>query len=395
MSFSLYGSVAGYAERFHRLAGDGHHIASPLGAWLLLALCAPAAGSRTRAELEEVLGADAVTAGRAAAELLASPHPLVAAAAAVWQRPDVQAKTEANAWLQGLPSAVAKGVLPAQAELDEWARRKTFGLIERFPLQVRPTTLLMLATALATKVTWQVPFALAPGAELGAASRWSALEHVLRSPSGRWHRQYIASTRRAGDVAVHFADAAGDTGGLRVLSVIAEPEVPAIDVLAAAHEVAGGAAQKSLFDLPLGDRPMWTIREEEAERLPSARVEVCEAVLPAWSARSEHKLDDPEFGFQAAGRAVTAELDLGDTATEATQAAMAKYTRTGFEAAAVTAMGLRAASMMREQKGVRRVAQLRFAHPYAVVAVAREDGSPWNDLPVFSAWVADPSSATE
>jgi len=55
--------------------------------------------------------------------------------------------------------------------------------------------------------------------------------------------------------------------------------------------------------------------------------------------------------------------------------------------------------------GVRRTAELRFGHPFAVVAVAagnaeRQDGhrpvphSPWHGLPVFSAWVADPQDAT-
>jgi len=32
-------AVARYAGRLHRVAGEGHHVASPLGAWLLLALC--------------------------------------------------------------------------------------------------------------------------------------------------------------------------------------------------------------------------------------------------------------------------------------------------------------------------------------------------------------------
>ena len=47
--------------------------------------------------------------------------------------------------------------------------------------------------------------------------------------------------------------------------------------------------------------------------------------------------------------------------------------------------------------GVERTAVLRFGHPYAVVATARdqrwESGrgtvvGPWHGLPVFSAWVA-------
>jgi hypothetical protein len=51
----------------------------------------------------------------------------------------------------------------------------------------------------------------------------------------------------------------------------------------------------------------------------------------------------------------------------------------------------------------RRVAELRFGHPYAVVAVATDPAaarrrpgsalSPWHGVPVFSAWVSEPDDA--
>jgi hypothetical protein len=47
--------------------------------------------------------------------------------------------------------------------------------------------------------------------------------------------------------------------------------------------------------------------------------------------------------------------------------------------------------MPMRRQGVRRTAALRFGHPYAVVAVA--EGGPWDGLPVFSGWVAEPDSA--
>ncbi len=43
--------VAAYAARLHAAIGPGHHAASPLGAWLLLALAAPAARGHDRATL--------------------------------------------------------------------------------------------------------------------------------------------------------------------------------------------------------------------------------------------------------------------------------------------------------------------------------------------------------
>jgi hypothetical protein len=54
----LAGLVASYARRFHAVIGSRHHVASPLGAWLLLALCAPAASGTQRRELVEVLGCE-------------------------------------------------------------------------------------------------------------------------------------------------------------------------------------------------------------------------------------------------------------------------------------------------------------------------------------------------
>ena len=34
----IVSALARYARSFHQVAGDGHHVASPLGAWLLLAV---------------------------------------------------------------------------------------------------------------------------------------------------------------------------------------------------------------------------------------------------------------------------------------------------------------------------------------------------------------------
>jgi hypothetical protein len=77
---------------------------------------------------------------------------------------------------------------------------------------------------------------------------------------------------------------------------------------------------------------------------------------------------------------------------------MARFSRTGFEAAAVSAMTAR--SVMRSQSK-RRVAELRFGHPYAVVAVAdggaesETEAGPWHGVPVFSAWVSEPEDAQD
>jgi Serpin (serine protease inhibitor) len=360
--------VARYAQRFHRALGDGQHVASPLGAWLVLALAAPAATGAVRAELTEVLGTSPEAARDAAAALLEHPHPAVASATAAWRHPSVAAPLQA--WLDGLPDTVQVGDIPTQAAADRWAAEHTLGLIDRFPVELTPTTIIVLASALATRVDWESPFEIVPSAELH--SPWSSrVARVLRSVPG--HTAYIAASP-VGDVAVHTARSAD---GLAVTSVIAASDVPAADVLAVAQEE---LQPRSLFDLPLVDGPLWTIEES-----PGSRSERHVAVLPTWSAHSEHKLMSPEFGFPAAAQGLIELLPPGEYDAEATQAALARYTRTGFEAAAVTAMGVRFASLA---LGRQRTATLRFGHPYAVVA--RAIGGEWDGVPVFSAWITEP-----
>src|SRR5580658_7631819 len=97
--------VAGYARTFHDVIGYEHHVASPLSAWLLLALCSPAASGAEAAALAEVLGGGPDEVAGLAASLLTEPHPLVAAAAGVWGK----GSAASPSWLDGLPAAVARG----------------------------------------------------------------------------------------------------------------------------------------------------------------------------------------------------------------------------------------------------------------------------------------------
>jgi len=387
------GAVARYADRVHAVEGARHHVASPLGAWLLLALAGPAAAGADREALTDVLGCDLSAAAGAAADLLADPHPLVAAAAAAWTAAGFGGTAEFRRWLAELPATVSTGELPGQPALDAWAREHTFGLIDTFPLDAG-RAVLVLATALATKVSWEMPFGLAPASALGSASPWAReLSRVLRTPTGpgtRGHVQFISPRPDTGDVIVHAATAAG---GLTVVSVGAEPGVPAGRVLATAHDIAhrlavgAPVARRDLADLPLGDGLLWRLQELMAP------ADTCTAVLPAWSASSRLDLTGPALGFAAAARGLVPDAESFD----ARQAAMARYTRIGFEAAAVTAIAIRSAVRI---PGRHRVAELRFGHPYAVVAVATDPArardrtrsavSPWHGVPVFSAWVSEP-----
>jgi len=392
--------IAAYARRFHASAGPRHHVGSPLGAWLLLALCAPASDGETRNILNALLGAESGAAADLAAALLAHPHPLVPVGAATWYH-EPPAGAVLQRWLAGLPPQVDHGPLVGQAELDAWASRHTGGLIDRFPLD-DPSMWFVVATAIATRVSWERPFDLAPASALGPSSPWAATLHqVLRTPDGPGHQQFVAETQAAGDVAVHAARA---RGGLQVTSVAAAPDVPEADVIAAAYDLApalatgGPLSRRSLFDLPLGDGPLWVISERTGPiKGISGGQERCSAALPAWSARSRHNLAVPGLGFP---EAIAALAPGGPWA--AAQSAMARYGRVGFEAAAVSA-AVSTLAMTTPRQGLIRTAELRFGRPYAVVAVTvdppgpgnRPAGvpGPWHGLPVFSAWVAEPEDA--
>ena len=377
---------------------------------MVVALCAPlAADEPTRAELAAVLGADLAAAATFAAELLADPHPLVAMGAGLWVRSaDETARVEQ--WKAALPAVVDTGGIPDQEDLDAWTARRTGGLIERFPVRVTPDLACLLATALATKVSWEVPFDVVDAAALGPGPWTARLRYVLRAPPGEpRHRQYLTGTDNAGTVAVHLA---GARGGLVVGSVLAaDPAVPAAEVLGAAEEIVtaearevGSVARRSLFELPLGDGPAWSISEEPVETTSrDGREEQVVSVLPAWTAETELVLDDVATGFPAAARALASALGLASFRYAARQTATARYSAVGFEAAAVTALGI-LASARATRPGRRRVATVRFGHPFAVVAAACDDHptlppdsraspSPWHGLPVFSAWVGEPTDA--
>ena len=321
-------AIAQYAERLHSRLGGEHHVVSPFGAWLLVALCSSLATDASRAaSLGDVLGAPSEQAAAAASELISRPHPAVGTAAALWVRASSWTD-RARAWQESLPEAFETGDLPSQQELDMWADHHTFGLIKQFPLNLDASTAVVLANALATKVSWETPFELVDAALLGTSTTWSTrLRKVLRTPAPRsagrsatalGHDQFLAATERAGTVAVHIAVA---REGLWVASVIAEQRVASADVIAAAYDIAcreadrrGSVERLSLFDLPLGEGPLCEITEERVQTSsPDGKEQSYRTVLPAWSARTNVDLAGNGLGFDETATDVAAAIGLDRT----------------------------------------------------------------------------------
>ena len=318
--------------------------------------------------------------------LLADPHPAVGAALAWWTAPGARSDPIRHR-LARLPREVTVGDLPSQAEADLWASEHTLGLIDRFPTRLRPEMLLVLASALATKVSWSSPFGLASADELGGESPWAAsLNVVLRSRSD--HRVGLFSSP-IGILGVHVASA---HEGLDVHSVIGPPDVPATEVIAA--WLGGATATCDVSELDLGDGHAWSLTEAEGYGATA----VSSAVLPAWSSSSEFDLMDHTLGFGTAMALLDEDLPKPAPLVEARQVALAEYTRTGFQAAAVTIEVVASAAL---RPCLQRRLTVRFNRPFAVFATAvhrrgTRTGplSPWHGLPAFSGWITTPTDAT-
>lgn len=389
--------IDAYARRVYPAVLEQHDsasVSSPLGIWLLLAACAPAAAGDERAALERVLGCPVGEAAELLEAFMADPPPALNAALAMWIRESDLTPAVSN-WIARLPSQLETGPIPTQAQADAWADRHTLGLIKQFPAEMDETMVLLLASALATKVSWPVPFELVPAEEhLSRGSPWRGRVRRLL-----WQSEPtagIARTEAAGLVAFHRAAA---KEGLTVISVSTDPGTRREDVLTAAHELTRESRQTSLFELPLGSGHSWDIAEQEiATAVAGEHVErYGGASLPAWRIHSDLALKESEsFGARAALLVMQSQLGEWDPTgpTEAKQTAVASFTRFGFEAAAITYMAMRA-SMQRPppHRGLLRTATLRFDHPYAAVAIAGDPQriSTWRGLPLFTAWVDSPA----
>lgn len=321
-------AVAQYATRFHRLIGGKHGVASPFGAWLLLALVAPAVEGSARDRFADILGCDPDEAFGAATRMLHDPHTELVLGAAVWHEPAHETERLLD-FLRRLAAHADSGPIPSQGEADAWARDHTIGLIERFPLNLDPRVVLLLATAIATKVSWDVPFLLAPAeSALLPAEPGFASKPLLRDPGARAWCGFVQT--HAGLLAGYVARS---TNGLHVMSAIGEPGAEPAAVLDATQtlvsEIATGArpTSTSLFDLPIGDGPAWRITEQTASFTGSP--ERYEYLVPAWVATSDHELLGGELGFAEAGAAVIELLPPGGYQLEARQSAMARYTAKG------------------------------------------------------------------
>lgn len=358
--------------RWAECLGEHDFVCSGAGLWPLLGLLATAADEAAAAELSAALGRPADTAGRDALELidLLATGISTTAALGLWKRKLIELHDE---WASQLPDGIV-GTLTDQAALDRWAAEKTGGLIDQFPLQIQAGTALVLASALAAKVKWREPFDVEPRharsrkpapADRQSLSRSSFDLSIVSVLDDTVTRVVVEG---AGDVDVHLL-----IGG----------RMPPADVLAAGlRELAGQAQIQPAADLRAG-------AGFAVQRIVSdTPQDIVQLSLPSFEIKVRHDLMENAdlFGFRSLTDPVVSHLPKLSPdplyIAEGAQSVLARFFAEGFEAAAVTAFGLRVTGVPSSEHQVN-LLELRLNRPFGFIAVHRR-----SRLAVVAGWVS-------
>jgi len=398
-----------YSWRFLEAMGDRHTVASPLGAWSLLALLAHRAPPAVRTELEAVLGCDAEDAFAFVLSLLELDHPAVPLVFGAWI--DEAVKSPAwSAWIEQLPKEVAQGAMPTQAEANAWMAKSTRGGIPALPLDINALTAVLLTSGLAVDGKWVHSFKVSEPGELGPHEFENDVERVLVR-----RMEYGTLVRiHSGEIVGALVQEANEA--YAAVAVVPPQGMNRERATATAHEVASMwqaliyRSNVSLFDLPLCDGPDWSIEEGEFETRFSGiqRRERSTVYIPAWDCGPTNLdlFSSPRFGFEAGRKALETMLQPLPPGSEfaAAQVASARYHRFGFTASAGTAFRMCTGIGDRiPHRRPERILTLRFRRPFPVVVVAKSPRQyqhmngipvpfpkgphPWDHVPCITAWV--------
>lgn len=338
------------ARWIESLPGEGSTVVSGLGVQPLLAILAELANDPARSEL-------AAAAGGRYDGLLQTPE--LRMALGLWTRPEIELQPGVDRFL---PPDV-QGTLTDQAALDAWVVEQTDGLLRRMPVTLTPDVLLVLASALALKTTWALPFVEYPRGDrrwLGRTDDDLSSVRVYESPAGQLTVVTVVGT---GEFDVRLV--AGEAGRGAVLAAALELD----------DEGVGGpellAAERSAPALQV---------VESMSPMPSVVLS-----MPYFEVDAEHDLlEHPDvFGLRTAMDHSSGHfpgLSPQPLAIDqAKQAVMARFSATGFEAAAVTAMPMAPGSApMPGGKAL----QVSLEQPFGFIAVHRPTG-----VPVVVGWV--------
>jgi hypothetical protein len=339
------------AQWLDELPGEDSTVLSGLGVWPLLAILADVADGPARDEL-------AAAAGTPYAGLLNTPE--LRMALGLWTRPSVPLEP-------GLDKVLPIGVLASQEALDQWVVEQTDGLLQKMPVQLDDDLLLLLASALAVRMKWALPFYESPRSIDDNWVRWLTrsdpdLQTVRRhsTPGGPLT---VVTVRGAGEIDVRL--------------VVGEPGRGRSAVLAAALRIEdeGIGGDELLRGEPA---PGVTLIDS-----PSPAVILS---MPYFEVDAEHDLlkSAAVFGLVTASDASRGHFpglsSMPLAVSQAKQSVMARFSATGFEAAAVTVIPMAAGSAPMPPRA--KALYVYLEQPFGFIAVHRPTG-----LPLVAGWI--------
>ncbi|MEI7718148.1 MAG: serpin family protein [Mycobacterium sp.] len=354
--------------------GDDDFVVSGAGLWPLLALLASAADETARAELATALGRPAESGQADAVELIdiLRDGASTTAALGLWTREGIPLNRE---WASQLPEGVV-GTLTDQEALDRWASEETGGLIDKFPLELTSEIVLVLASALAARVTWRTPFDERPrNGKPGSTD-----------PDKQWlsRRTYNLGIAAVLDGTVTRVVVEGD-GDVDVHLLLGDQQPS--DVLAAGLRELSGTAQVSPATDPDSGGPGLTVRRVQSTDWNDAVY----LKLPSFQISASHDLlENAElFGLRALTDLYVSHLPLLSpvelSISQGAQGVLARFFAEGFEAAAVTAFGAIPTGGIPIERYEITVVDAQLDQPFGFIAVHRP-----SRLAVVAGWVNSP-----
>jgi serine protease inhibitor len=357
-------------------------VASGFGIWPLLAVLATGAAADTREELLRAAGLDIGQAADVPAALLDAVRsaPALRFALATWAGAGVALDPE---WVAGLPvDAIGSLTGDPAADrpvLDGWVSRNTGGLIERMPVDLDQPIELLLASALSVRTKWRTPFE----------------ERYMPFESGPWQGRGKVLTASYGEEVLRVGPGAavltvpGD-GDIDVLLALGREKMPPQEVMSTLIDAAADPGWgRQAGELPSGSRSVGVVMQRYKAESPQTGAETT-AVVPAFAVDSDLDLleDAADLGLELASDDELARFDRMAAqrlyVSQARQSCTAVFSATGFEAAAVTAMGMAYMGFPQQTyEHVRTV--VTFDRPFAYLARHRPSG-----LILIGGWVTEP-----
>lgn len=381
---------ADWGARQALTASGSSTVFSSLGVWPLLAMLADGAAGAARAELAAAIG---IAPGHAAAQTrslldMLQRSAALHAALGIWvaDRIRLDPKWTARFGAESIGRITGEPATD-QPVLDAWARRHTDGLIERLPVKVNGSTLLLLASALSIRLRWRQRFADAPRGI--AAGPWATTDPVVG---------LTRETSQLDDLSVVRSPA----GPLTLVTVRGDGDIDVILTLAEPERTADQVLPTAIANLHAGASHRVGSQLEPGETAPGVLVSDVPSVAPAqklllrtvgFDISGTHNLTEHSdlFGLGTARRnrrgtfpGISAEELAVDGAA---QTAMATFSAEGFVAAAVTAITFMAgaAPSLRPRNAMTRLVEVDFNRPFGFVAAHRPTG-----LALMTGWVGRP-----